>query len=127
MKLPRMRFAVWQMMVAVALVACVLWIERSARRRAEYAKWADYHEGMLDTLALIRREGYYPYCGLYLPAIPERYDAETAPFHAKCVAYHSSMMKKYRNAARLPWFAVAPDPPPPYPVPSYFDYGSGSE
>ena len=29
------------------------------------------------------------------------------------VRYHAAMFEKYRSAARSPWLAVGPDPPPP--------------
>lgn len=122
MNLPRLRFTVRQMMVAVAIVAGIFGTERLMRHQAEYANRAEYHERMLGALALIRREGCYPYCSMGVIGIPWRYDAKTAPLHARCVAYHSLMMHKYRRAASLPWLAVALDPPPPYPALSYFDY-----
>jgi hypothetical protein len=123
MRSPRVRFTVRRVMVAVAVAAVILGTERLAKRRAEYGRQAEHHEATLGILALVRGEGVYPYCGLGITGIPLRYDAETAPLHARCVSYHTRMMRKYRRAMWLPWLAAGPDPPLPYPVSSYFDSG----
>jgi hypothetical protein len=123
MRLPSVRFTVRGIMIAIAGVALALGAERGARRSADFSTRADYHESRLQTLALIRQNGVYPYCSLGISGIPLHYDAETAPLHARCVLYHTRMLRKYQRAMWLPWLAVDPDPPPPYPVLQYFEYG----
>ncbi len=122
MRLPRVRFTVRHLMFAVAVVAAALASDRWSRQSAEYRSQAEYHESRLSILALVRETGGYPYCSLGISGIPLRYNSETAPLHAKCVSYHTRMLRKYQRAAFFPWLGVNPDPPPPYPVVSYFEY-----
>jgi hypothetical protein len=111
-------------MAAVATVALGLGMIQGARRSLEFRRLADYHAAKLETLALIRQHGFYPYCSLGISGIPLRYDPETASLHAQCVSYHTRLMRKHRRATWLPFLAVDRDPPPPYPVRSWFESGA---
>jgi hypothetical protein len=102
-------------MVAVAITALVLGAERVVRRWQALRQRAEEHVATLETLALIREKGAYPYCGLGLSGVPRAYNAGTASFHADCVSYHIRMMRKYQLAMRRPWLPVEPDPPRPEP------------
>jgi hypothetical protein len=120
MRLPRVRFTVRRMMVAMSVVAVSLGTERAARRSADFRELADFHAARLKKLAFLRQhEGvrYGSFSFLPPPEVLRRYDAETAPLHAQCVSYHNRLMRKYRRAMWLPWLAVDPDPPSPYPEP----------
>lgn len=114
MRFLRMTTRRW--MVVVAVIAATLFLEehrKRAAKSAEYRTIAEAHEGRLQTLALIRRLGQYPYAPCWLGRIPLRYDAETAPRHARHVSHHTALKLKYERAARCPWLPVEPDPPEP--------------
>jgi hypothetical protein len=120
MRLPRVRFTVRRMMVAVAVVAIIsgsvqLWRLRrlyqdrasgyasmalryvSTPEEAAYweARWTRQREG---------RPAEYPW-----PAGP--------PFVPAIVAHYRSLQAKYEHAARYPWLTVVPDTPEPKRIP----------
>jgi hypothetical protein len=102
MRLPRVRFTVRRLMVAVAIVALCLpawsfWARRD-ERYLEFAIKAMKH----NTLA----EAYET--GRPLGSLRER--ARVNPCKA---AYHATLARKYEYAASHPWLPVAPDPPEP--------------
>jgi hypothetical protein len=114
MRLPRVRFTVRRMMIAVAVgsIACaaIHWIEL----RGECRREAQWHEGVLEDLETIRTNGFYPYCSRGgSPVTHLEYNEATAPLHARLVAHHDIMRRKYERAARWPWLPVEPDPPEP--------------
>ncbi len=113
MWLPRVRFTLRRMMVAVAAVAVALWAEKGVERWAEYWEQAERHEGRLGTLSLIRQEGYYPYCSIWLDGIPRVFNSKTAPLHGELVRHHTRSLRKYRLAMWRPWVPVEPESPPP--------------
>jgi hypothetical protein len=117
MRLPRVRFTVRTLMLAVAVVAGVFAAEQGVRRSEEYRVRARRHEARLRTLALVRQHGYYPYCSLGIEDLSLVYNAATAPLHARCVAYHTRLMQKYRRARWMPWLSVEPEPPTPFDEP----------
>jgi hypothetical protein len=121
MRLPRVRFTVRQLMYAVAIASVALASDRWSRQSAEYRSQAEHHQLMLSILRGVRETGGYPYCSLGMSGIPLRYNSETAPLHVQCVSYHTQMTRKYQRAAFFPWLGVDPDPPPPYPIHSYFE------
>jgi hypothetical protein len=105
MRLPRVRFTVRRMMVAVAvaallLIGVVLW-----RRSEEYRRRAESHDSLLwselpvavDEAASPGRLGG----GLSVVGLLRR------------AKYHHDMSQKYWRAAARPWLPVAPDPPEP--------------
>ncbi len=87
MKLPRVRFTVRRMMVAVAVFAVTVSLvspsiqERLRRRCVEFSFVSYYHA--------FCRDGGDP------------------------TGYHAKMQAKYEWAARYPWLPVAPDAPEP--------------
>ena len=100
MRVPRVRFTVRRMMVAVAVVALVLGgVLRAldlARRSAEYrrkATEAEKHEKRL-----VSYSKRYPERAKRLRALSGDW---------------ASVKEKYHRAARYPWLPVAPDPPEP--------------
>ena len=95
MGLPRVRFTVRRMMVAVAAVALmsygvVLW-----RRASEYRGRADSY----GIRVIMVDSGLSPD------------DLERK--NRRLNEYYESMQRKYDRAARYPWLPVAPDPPEP--------------
>jgi hypothetical protein len=102
MKLPRVRFTVRRMMVAVALVALCLaawsYWDRRDERFLEFAVKAMTHT----TLARDYETGR-PFGSLL----------ERAPVNPRKAAYHAALARKYERAASHPWLPVAPDPPEP--------------
>ena len=95
--MPRFRFTVRRMMVAVAIVGVMLaaypLYRRIHRRSVAFGEMSEI-EGVLAKLH--QRGG--PHGG---PASPELAD------------YHRNLQRKYAHAARYPWLPVAPDPPKP--------------
>jgi hypothetical protein len=89
MRLPRVRFTVRRLMVAVAVVGFAL---ASLTLSANYSRRADYFASLQ----------------------PEwvSWQSGSHSFRAKW-DYWVEMEHKYRRAARYPWLPVAPDPPEP--------------
>lgn len=131
MRLPRVRFRLWWLMILVAVVALILGCRRTlARRRSAFGDRAWAHQssarrwlGAWDGSGTVcdneaceeyRREGYPPTAdGKHLHPVgglPKRIVREW-------VGYHAAMAEKYHQAAQSPWKPVADDPPePPRPV-----------
>lgn len=120
MRLPRVRFTVRTIMVGVAVVALVIAVEQTRRRRALFHERAEFHSrreydyGRLVPLAesLARGETFESkdekgepayVCGNIIRGIRE------SPVRW---AYHARLRRKYERANRLPWLTVEPDPPP---------------
>jgi hypothetical protein len=93
MKLPRPRFTVRRMMVAVAIAGAFLAGLALGERREHYNLMARNHAA----------------AGEYFRSI-----AGTSPtgFAAR-IALRDELKRKWENAARYPWFPVTPDPPDP--------------
>jgi len=116
MRIPRVRFTVRRMMIAVAVVGIMLGTEKLWRAHVLYAERASYHAGLrthfLQSPASVayweqrwtsQREGLK---GSYSwPDGP--------PFVTAIAAYHDRLRAKWERASRLPWLPVAPDPPEP--------------
>jgi hypothetical protein len=89
MRLPRSRFTVRRLMVAVAITAVATYTGMVAWRIETYAMRADAHARHL-------KSGH-----------SFIYDS------SDLIQWHGRMRLKYENAARNPWFPVAPDTPEP--------------
>jgi hypothetical protein len=93
MRLPRPRFTVRRLMVAVAVVGLMFgfgaWL---ARRSAEFQKKSDSYLGTVRVMYSIGRWK------------PRGFDRNSWAW---------GMAQKYHDAARHPWLPVAPDPPEP--------------
>ncbi len=104
MPLPRVRFTVRRLMVAVAIVAAVLaGLEALRMRRAEFQRVSVLHRRHLLTLG--RWE--------LLDPVAQRADEEAQARGDPRKSWHLHLADKYRRAARYPWLPVAPDPPEP--------------
>jgi hypothetical protein len=117
MRLPRVRFTVQQMMVAVMILAGALALPLEARRRSErFQRRARYHEQAF--VYLIEEEAGGPIecaTGLTPSDIEEIYRdrGREAWLALNAARYHERLSEKYDDAAKRPWLPVPPDPPPP--------------
>jgi hypothetical protein len=106
MRVPRVRFSIWQIMVAVAAVALAMAIRiETARIRL---RSVDYQLRSLDHgLAAMRYDGR--------PAFSCRGPVElpSSVRDPRKAAYHAAMSDKWAEAAEHAWLPVAPDPPEP--------------
>ena len=96
MPIPRPRFTVRRLMIAVAVVAVLLGVvvglkRRSDRFRAIALRYAAKHKEDRMAYDVVADEGRFL----------RRYD------------YHLSMQRKYEMATERPWLPVPPDPPEP--------------
>jgi hypothetical protein len=89
MRLPRPRYTVRRLMVAVAIIAVATYTGIVVWRIETYAMRADAHARHINS-------GH-----------SFKYDS------IDLIQWHERMRLKYENAARNPWFPVAPDPPEP--------------
>ena len=142
MKLPRVRFTVRRLMVAVAVVAIVLTgisaiqAERWRRladqysRESEYFRWFEKHAK--DFATRCERDASYngekaTLCRGYFreyddPRFEEaarafesnasRMDLE-AQRQSRQAKHYAALVRKFHHATRYPWLPVAPDPPEP--------------
>jgi hypothetical protein len=138
MRLPRLRFTLRSMMIAVAIVAVACWGEMIRRRWVAYRQKAAYYAGQqgLDKLyaaafyesiaeteqnrefaqeqtksSIYNREVW---AGLVRQETQMIIDgSETAEYFQQRAAYFGDLRKKYDRAATHPWLSVEPDPPPP--------------
>jgi di/tripeptidase len=130
MRLPRVRFTVRRMMIAVAvvavLIACSFQAVRLHRNYQHYSWRVEFHTTMeqgdltlassLNNLADVLSSGASRLAGrgfgeeMGQRAKKHFREAERRRVSAK---YHAQMKAKYEAAARRPWLDVEPDPPPP--------------
>jgi hypothetical protein len=97
MRLPRLRFTVRRMMVAVVILAVPLGAIAELRRRHEHYRWlASYHAGKAGITNMN-------------PSSPR------PTFGTLREIWRYDLSRKYMEAAARPWLAVAPDPPDPGP------------
>jgi hypothetical protein len=107
MRLPRLRFALWRMMVAIAVIAIFfgvvvrLWGRHVSfkRQAAEYAK-KSYAEMV---------KGFRVLHARWTTAAEDRMGDE----HFRLMDYYNELKAKYERAAARPWLGVEPDRPAP--------------
>jgi hypothetical protein len=127
MRLPRVRFTMRGMLIAVASVALLmggmrlLWL-RSVYRKAALAHATD--ENLARTLQrMVKNEGKDEReleiaFGIKVQPESEAVTAKRAAdtrVNQKTAEYHAALKQKYEKAASRPWVPIAPDPPPPEP------------
>lgn len=98
MRLPRPRFTVRRMMLAVALLAVLLGADKLRQQSAQYRERAEecaIYE--TDSRGVLMDEG----------------DPDRRVFLAREAEYYSRLKAKYERAARYPWLPVKPDSPEP--------------
>jgi len=103
MRLPRLRFTVRRLMVAVAILALALTgyvgIEK---RRARLQRLAQHHWGMVAANSVVQAD-----------ANRTIYRASATLRNRRLAHYHVNLAYKYANASRYPWLPVATDSPEP--------------
>jgi hypothetical protein len=102
MRLPRFRFTVRQMMIAVAVTALLL--DAAQRCRHFYHCWQ-----LANVAACLRVRGYT--CGM-AELTPEQ-KRSIVEYSAKRATCFSRLEAIYRRAAWRPWEAIPPVPPRP--------------
>jgi hypothetical protein len=100
--MPRVRFTVRRLMIALVLVALVLWAEAMRRRTASFRQGAAVNAWAADTFEarLRNADAFYP-------------REEDLRWALRRLDYHTQLRRKYERAASRPWLFVAPDPPAP--------------
>lgn len=92
--MPRGRFRLRTLMIAVAVVALLAFGVTLIRNARRYRRTAVHH-------AIVSR-----IIEIEAGRAPTQSDRERA-------AYHSKLNDKYEHAASRPWLPLPPDPPPP--------------
>jgi hypothetical protein len=142
MPLPRFRFSVRRMMVAVAVVAIVMGADNMRRRRDRWRELGFRHQmGENSNLRLAKAHsetaaqdeaGAESHRAAAAAAHVDRtvneemHSGFAAAFaaqaakerdgerkHLTLASFHGELRRKYERAARYPWLPVAPDPPEP--------------
>ncbi len=112
--MPRYRFTVRRMMVAVAIIALFSWTDRMIVKHRFYRDRCRLHAEEAEIW--LRSQGeLLQLCGMLTHTRDEleQMKAEKHGRDVERVAYHSDLRRKYDYAARYPWMPVAPDPPEP--------------
>jgi hypothetical protein len=136
MRLPRVRFTVRRMMIAVAVIAILCGVGLQIRRAirlsrlsAEYAQqaakyaefestWRQSERHHREREQELRKLVDDPRQGVDGPEFWRRQakiEADQAEKLKPLVEFHATMKAKYQAAARRPWLPVDPDPPWPEP------------
>lgn len=133
MRMPRVRFTLRRMMVAVALVGILTgaWLEasrqiRSSRRSRVRASGHRFEEALalknharaasilkraISTRSFVDLGDFQIITGTPDDALASLKEAMES--FSRRVEYHRAMRVKYEHATRYPWLPVAPDPPNP--------------
>lgn len=116
MRLPRFRFTVRGMMLALAIVGIALFAIMEAdrlnrlatryRKRAEDSRFIS--ESYSADMTWLREKHIQTQSDVEKRAI-----AKTLDLNGRKIDHHSRLARKYADAARYPWLPVAPDPPTP--------------
>jgi hypothetical protein len=127
MRLPRLRFTVRRLMIAVAIVAVLIVAGLHVETAIRFSRRASIHAG--GEVFWREQEQWHREMAKKLLTSHERLKllrvddtwniehAESFNLEADKIKswadFHASMKAKYRAAARRPWLPVEPDPPSP--------------
>jgi hypothetical protein len=100
MRLPKPRFTLRRLMLAVVIAAVVLAAGAWGLKSVAYQRRAAYHRAQLRI---------WP----ELPYINAQQYSEAFEALLRQRGWHEAMADKYERAARYPWLCVEPDPPEP--------------
>ena len=103
MRLPRPRFTVRRLMVAVAIVGVLLGASLGLQRRRGWLQGLSERHQVRAQLCEVNK---------FIGEIDRKPAAWIAKNHAR-FEHHLAMMRKYERAARYPWLPVTPNPPEP--------------
>jgi hypothetical protein len=109
MRMPRVRFTVRRLMIAVAVAALLLGGDVLWRKRAGYLARANVEAASeMQSRALIK---VYE-SAIETSAAPSVADGyrHWVEVHREEADYHGRLRRKYERAARYPWLPVEPDP-----------------
>ena len=112
MKVPRVRFTIWRLMILIVAVALPLgiWVQ-VVYRRDQFRDLADWHRGQIKGQMIGRGPPYF------ISLWPCEFDGTTlrdlTDGERRRDEYHFELYAKYLDASKRPWLAVQPDPPEP--------------
>ena len=106
MRLPRVRFTIWQIMVVVAVVAVIVAV-RIETARIKLWRLDCQLRAIDHTIGAARYDG----TGVVSCIGP--YEDPSSVYNPRKAAYHAAMSQKWADAAEHPWLPVKPDPPKP--------------
>jgi hypothetical protein len=113
MRLPRLRFSVRRMMVAVAVVALLIYGNGVRQHRLSLAALCESADrGVRHTGASYRLEDEIETLRTVAFGTPARTPAEIEGRRRRS-AHWIALKQKYDRAALIPWLPVSPDPPEP--------------
>lgn len=127
MRLPRVRFTLRGMLIAVAGIALamgglrLLWLRNVHRNAAQaHAAYENLARTLQRTVEDERKAERELKIGFGMKVEPESdavkaKRAADAKVNQKTAEYHAALKYKYERAAGRPWVRIAPDPPPPEP------------
>jgi hypothetical protein len=110
MRLLRVRFTIWRLMIAIAIIGLPLGLiaeEEEVRQRRlseSYRSLAAYHESR--TVASIA-------CSRTRCTFTDHRGRIMRSDEVRASDWHRRLAEKYRHAAARPWLPVEPDPPLP--------------
>jgi hypothetical protein len=103
MRLPRVRFTVRRMILAVAVLAALIWGGTLWQRAVLYQWKTRFHSQMERSSVIAVIEG------------PNNANREELTEMSRAWAnHHAALRRKYELAAARPWVYVPPDPPQPF-------------
>ena len=111
MKLPRAKFTVGRLMLAVAFFSVGLHVGLSYRRSGEYGRAARFHARAAEMAVIRARDVGSGEANLHGYTDEEK--LRVVDQARRFAAYSGRMKTKFEWAALFPWLPVAPDPPTP--------------
>lgn len=120
-RLPRVRFTVRRLMVAVAVAAVLMGLVAQGLRRASLLRLADYHarEARRYRTIVVSSASVAADYRAGRPGLEGDYEAgarlysDQVRWFGPLADHHEALRGKYERAARRPWLPVEPDLPPP--------------
>jgi hypothetical protein len=109
MKLPRVRFTVRRLMVAVMVTATAMGFGRLALAWSLLRAHAVLYANSEAELRHALKEGWELPAGC-LPSDPLPWTPERSKYLSELAAHHGKLKRKYEDAMRRPWAHVPPDP-----------------
>jgi hypothetical protein len=122
MRIPRVRFTIRGMMIAVAVVAVAVWCERTCRQWGVYQSRFEFYsaaEHFYRPRPLPPRDSRYTQCcggGGLLPSgegMCQLRLTHSVAEDMRFADYLAVLKSKYGKAMSCPWLPVEPDPPEP--------------